>query len=54
MQTIINYFRQCFCKHKLKLVGEVSYFESDFSKRPYGHTNVYFCQKCGYTKKIKY
>lgn len=54
MCLLINYFRQCFCKHELELISKVKHFENEASTMPCRYTNVYFCQKCGYMKKIEY
>ena len=52
MRTLINYLRNCFCKHDFGYIDGVSI-------REYGHANphtiryTYMCKKCGYVKKIK-
>ena len=53
MRAIINYIRQCFCKHDFKLIKE-AYIYSDFGgDMPIGCRRVYHCKKCGYVQKMK-
>lgn len=53
MRFIINYFRQCFCKHEWELMFDVECRVHDIwdgGKEVY-HKKIYRCKKCGYSKK---
>lgn len=53
MRNIINYLKQCFCKHEFELVNDIHvYSEKNNYKMPVGYKQIYFCKKCGYVKKI--
>ena len=53
MRFIINYIRQCFCKHDSEFLREVKYY-NDSSNMPYKSVLVYRCKKCGSIQNIKY
>ena len=47
MKWLINYIRQCFCKHELRI--EESYvFEDEYDTRRIGTKFTFICGKCGY------
>lgn len=50
MRTIMQYLRQCFCKHELEF-DEVIITQYDFYNRSFERTKVsQTCKKCGYHK----
>lgn len=53
MRAIVNYIRQCFCKHEWQFLKEVSVFPDAFSDMPYKSRQIYRCKKCGYVQKVK-
>lgn len=56
MRWIINYIRQCFCKHEYEFIREVELWEYDFHEEkdiPIGARRIYRCKHCGYVQKIK-
>lgn len=52
MRYIINYIRQCFCKHDFELLVKNKYCD-EHNKHPHKVTYIYRCKKCGYYYKIK-
>ena len=46
MKWIINYFRECFCKHEWELLREIVFYEYR-TNIPIGHKWAYKCKKCG-------
>lgn len=50
MRTLINYIRQCFCKHELEF-EYTSVRQYDYSLGFYNRTKTsQTCKKCGYHK----
>ena len=53
MRWIVNYIRQCFCKHDFEVIMNVDIYETEMSTVPRYIKKVYRCKKCGYVQKIK-
>ncbi len=53
MRWLINYLRQCFCKHDWENLGRHAYCPGDEAALPTKTIDVYRCKKCGYVQKIK-
>ena len=51
MRWIINYIRQCFCKHELELLKEAEV--CDEVGDLIGEKWIWRCKKCGYSKVNK-
>lgn len=49
MRALINYIRQCFCKHKLEYDENYHEHNSDWRKRS-GTKVSATCKECGYHK----
>jgi predicted nucleic-acid-binding Zn-ribbon protein len=52
MRWLINYFRQCFCKHEFDR-EEIATYASNFDRRPHKIVVHMTCNKCGYHTKYK-
>ena len=59
MRKIINYIRQCFCKHEFELLEQTRVYRKIYCNgmtvTPYiiGSRWTYRCKKCGYFKVEK-
>ena len=53
MKRLINYFRECFCKHDWEFINMTYVFEYDTDKKPIGKKWTYRCKKCGCMKTHK-
>lgn len=57
MRWLINYIRNCFCKHEWEQLKEVPVYYTDFtgkcSELPSRYIISYRCKKCGMVQKIK-
>lgn len=47
MRKLINYFRQCFCKHEFETEDYYFTKSSEMQNRK-GERRYMFCSKCGY------
>jgi hypothetical protein len=53
MRWLINYLRQCFCKHEFTR-DQISVFNAYSNSNRPDYYEVHFeCKKCGYHKKYK-
>lgn len=55
MRTVIEYIRQCFCKHQYELLDKATVYDSNDTRNhlPLGERYVYMCKKCGRVKCVK-
>lgn len=54
MKWLINYLRQCFCKHEWELLYSADvYSPYRIENKPYKREYHYVCKKCMYHKKIE-
>ena len=54
MRWLINYIRQCFCKHDWEcLESNIKIWGSPNDKYPIYHQWTYRCKKCGYKNRIR-
>lgn len=51
MRWLINYLRQCFCKHEFQVSEHYCTEGSEFSSRK-GYKVALYCPKCGYHKSF--
>ncbi len=50
MRWLINYIRQCFCKHELEFEECHAEFSNDMGAKRSGVKIAMLCTKCGYLK----
>lgn len=54
MRKLINYFRQCFCKHEFEFLNKVRIFENEKDSMPVSYKLLHRCTKCGYVQITRY
>lgn len=48
MRWLIDYLKSCFCKHDWEFINKTDHYYYDSDTRPWKHTYIYRCTKCGY------
>ena len=53
MRLLVNYIRQCFCKHDWELLKHEEAERAEYYWHIKKHNWTYRCKKCGYIKNYK-